>query len=100
MTVPIPEDLVIAAYGNSVPCVMQLMPDGCEFNATWLIRMEHADGTVLCGSPAKVPFCDYHKRLMEQTFIGFWADLTPPPPCAGCEQHIRISDIVPISAAS
>lgn len=101
-TTPMPEELVIAAYGAEVPCVMQLMPDGCDNPARFLVRFEHDDGTKApCDSPMeRTPFCRIHKEMIEKTFTGFWAELAPPDPCPICGRRFRVASIEPINASS
>jgi hypothetical protein len=97
VTQPMPEDLVLAAYGDDVPCIMQLAPEGCEEKAAFLIRIEHVeDGTNICESPERTPVCARHKDMITAGLIGFWAELRPPPPCSACLRRIKLASVEPL----
>lgn len=91
----LPEGLVIAAYGDDVPCVFQLVTD-CDAKAGFKVKMTHEDGSSVCGTPEWVPMCPGHARLTQQAMTGFWADLMPPPPCDGCKGKVVLVDVVPL----
>ncbi|MFD4474610.1 hypothetical protein ACFWPU_00635 [Streptomyces sp. NPDC058471] len=97
MTV-IDEDLVLAAYGEDVPCYMDLAGD-CKAKVTHLALLRHTDGSLACGMPGKVPFCAEHIKMIKTAFTGFWADLNPPAPC-DCGLRFMLADVLPFNAAA
>ena len=101
MTDAMPEDLVIAAYGAEIPCLMSLTPEGCEERARFLVQVLHSDdGTIICNSPKNTPLCEQHKRIVASAFVGFFADLRPPTPCSECGRKLTLGEIKPINASS
>ena len=92
------QKLVLEYHNYQLPCIFEFAIPECTVQASWLVDIGHLIPNEDCPDDGNIPMCDQHKKLAEQTFIGFWSMWRPgPKACPNCHEELALNGMEPIT---